>query len=499
LKREQKKAGNVQDGVPEMEDIVNFAKEIYKMKNKIITVGLFVIAAMGLVTMPSCKKDAPGSDLPEDILILDNWIWDGMNEAYLWEAHIPDLDPNVEPDPEAFFYKLLYKDDRNSWIVDDYESLVAMFDGVELTTGMGIYPVLYTENQVVIFVEYVTPGSPAADSGIVRGDIIYTIDGNILTKENYRNLYFQTTASFGFADWVDETMVPNGKQITLQAVELNQNPVVYDEVIEYQGEKIGYLVYTQFTNGQNGEWLEELNGVFEEFKSAGVGNVVVDLRYNPGGDLGLSAYMAATLAPVSAMENNDVFVNLVWNDLYNQYWAGADLDNDGKADGLDSEQLRIHLPQSDLNLNLSTVYFLTTDGTASASESLMTGLYPYMNVVQIGTTTYGKCYASITIDDWERPKRHNWAMQPIVIKYSNAEGFTDFSDGIEPDILVEDNLLDAKPFGSLEDPLLAQALEEITGVSPLAKKAVQSQPRFRSIPVPRKPLQEWHADLPVRN
>jgi C-terminal processing protease CtpA/Prc len=120
-----------------------------------------------------------------------------------------------------------------------------------------------------------------------------------------------------------------------------------------------------------------------------------------------------------------------------------------------------------------------------------------MNVVQIGTTTYGKCYASITIDDWERPKRHNWAMQPIVIKYSNAEGFTDFSDGIEPDIQVEDNLLYAKPFGSLDDPLLARALEEITGVSPLVTKAVQRETHLTSIPVPRKPLQEWHADLPA--
>ena len=125
-------------------------------------------------------------------------------------------------------------------------------------------------------------------------------------------------------------------------------------------------------------------------------------------------------------------MDLVWNDLYNNYWAGADLDKDGQADGQDSDQLRVRMPHSDLNLNLSTVYFLTTDGTASASESLMTGLYPYMDVVQIGTTTYGKCYASITVDDWEEPKRHNWAMQPIVIKYSNAEGFTDFVDGIAP-------------------------------------------------------------------
>jgi len=471
------------------------------MKREMKNIVLLVIAVMGLSILTACKKeiDNNGSDLPKEVLILNNWIWEGMNEVYLWEAYIPEINWREEPDPEVFFYKLLFEEDRNSWIVDDYESLAAMFDGVETATGMSAHPVLYTENQVVYFVEFVTPDSPAADSGIARGDIIYTIDGTLLTKDNYRNLYYQTTAIFGFANWNGSAIVPNGTEISLTAIELNQNPLIYDEVIDYQGQKIGYFVYAQFTIGDQGEWLAELNDVLDGFKSAGVSDVVVDLRYNPGGSLDLSSYIAASLAPVAVMEENEVFVELVWNDLYNGYWAGADLDNNGEADGLDSEQLRVRLPLSNLNLNLSTVYFLTTSSTASASESLISGLYPYMDVVQIGTTTYGKCYASITIDDWENPKRHNWAMQPIVIKYSNAEGFTDFVDGIAPDHEVEDNLLYAQPFGSLEDPLLAKALEEITGVSPLVKKSIGPDTHFKSIPRPRKPLEEWSVELPRKH
>ena len=176
------------------------------------------------------------------------------------------------------------------------------------------------------------------------------------------------------------------------------------------------------------------------------------------------------------MQDSSVFVYMVWNERYNQYWSGADLNGDGEEDGTDSEQLRIRLPNSDLNLDLSRVYFLTTGGSASASESLMVGLYPYMDVVQIGTTTYGKCYGSILVDDWNEPKRHDWAMRPIVIKYSNADGFTDFVDGIDPDYEVQDNLLYAKPFGSLEDPLLAKALEDITGVSPWQENRYKQKP-----------------------
>ena len=484
-------------------DIAIFVTEIKRMKRLKINMLMLVVASIGMIAITSCKKDDEivnngGDELPEDILILNNWIWDGMNEVYLWEAYIPDLDPTKEPDPEAFFYKLLYEDDHNSWITDDYDALVAMFSGVETATGMSAYPMIYEGNQVVSFVEYVTPDSPAANAGIARGDIIYTIDGTLLTRFNYYTLYYQNTATFGFADWNGTEMVPNGTEITLTAIELNQNPIVYDAVIDYEGEKIGYFVYTQFTGGPAGEWLDSLNNVFEGFRSAGVSDVIVDLRYNPGGSLDLSAYIAATLGPVTPMQENDVFVRLVWNDLYNNYWAGADLDDDGKPDGANSSQLLIPFPHSDLNLNLSTVYFLTTDRTASACESLITGLDPYMDVVQVGDTTYGKCYASVTIDDWEVPKRHNWAMQPIVIKYSNAVGFTDFVDGLIPDFQVNDNLLYAKPFGSLEDPLLAKALEEITGIAPGGLKSAEDMTRLRSIPVPRKPVEEWHVDLPIR-
>ncbi len=247
------------------------------MKREMKNIALLFIAVIGLATIVGCEKEINnGSDLPKETLILNNWIWEEMNDVYLWEAYIPDLDWRAEPDPKAFFNKLLFEEDRNSWIVDDYEELAAIFDGVETATGMSVDPQLYTENQIVYFVEFVTPNSPAADSGIARGDIIYTINGTLITTDNYYSLYYQTTATFGFADWNGNTMVLNGTEISLTAIELNQNPVVYDEVIDYLGQKIGYLVYTQFTKGEQNEWLDELNGVFSEFKSAGVSDVVVD-------------------------------------------------------------------------------------------------------------------------------------------------------------------------------------------------------------------------------
>ncbi|MEN8158250.1 MAG: S41 family peptidase [Bacteroidota bacterium] len=449
-----------------------------------------------LITLTACPWDPDKPNLPEEVQVLNHWIWQGMSDVYLWERHLPDLDPDYQEDPEAYFYDLLYTEDHYSWIVEDSKELTAMFDGIERSTGISARPGLLTETKVISIVEYVSSDSPAEDSAIKRGDIIIAIDGQSLTAENYYDLFLQEVATFEFGDWNGTGVVPNGREITLRAIQLNQNPVIHSEVIDFQGTKTGYLVYTQFTSGKDGEWLEELNRVFQDFNTAGVSDVVVDLRYNRGGSLDLSAYIASTLAPKSAMQGGQTYVNLVWNDGYNQFWKDFDMDGDGTPDGENSTQLVIKLPASEMNMDLSSVYFLTTDNTASASESLMTGLYPYMDVIQIGTTTYGKCYGSVTIEDWDDPKRHNWAMQPIVLKYSNANGFTDFVNGIDPDFEVEDRLLEAKPFGSLEDPVLGKALEEITGVNPSLKAAKVPYEGFDVMPVQKNKMVERRISLP---
>ena len=462
---------------------------------------LFATLAFALV---SCEKDPepepepdPDPGISAEVLMLNNWIWDEMGLYYLWENYIPDIDPTKEPDPEEFFYKLLYEElDRDSWITDDYDALIASFDGVELTTGMVARPwLVYSDADDVMYVVlYVTPDSPAENAGVQRGDIIIAVDGEFLTKTNYRDLFYQTTATFQFGEFVGEDLELNGKSAEITAIELNQNPLVHSEIIDYQGKKIGYFVYTQFTGGPNDEWEDALDDMFIQFISENVEEVIVDLRYNGGGYGYLSAKMASALVSAPAMENEEVFVKTLWNDgLYN-YWLEYDLDGDGAADGQESEQLVRKFPYNDLNMDLQRVYFLTTDWTASASEQVMIGLYPYMDVIQVGTTTYGKCYGSYTLSDTDK---HNWAMQPIITKYANANGYTDFVNGIIPDYYVEEYSL-VPLFGSFEDPLLATALEDMTGVAPEVTKSAEQRFDFEPLPVPRKRLPEMKIKLPGR-
>ena len=122
---------------------------------------------------------------------------------------------------------------------------------------------------------------------------------------------------------------------------------------------------------------------------------------------------------------------------------------------------------------------LTTGGSASASELVINGLRPFMEVITIGTTTYGKNVGSITIDD--KTKRIKWGMQPIVSKTFNALNQSDYSTGFVPKVEVKEFTNVAwKPLGDISDALLNEAVFQITG-GRTARVAVRNGVETRSV------------------
>ena len=127
-------------------------------------------------------------------------------------------------------------------------------------------------------------------------------------------------------------------------------------------------------------------------------------------------------------------------------------------------------PDIPVNLNLDKVYVLTTGSTASASEATISGLSPYMDVVKVGQSTHGKyCGAALLVPTDamgnEDEEISNWLLSLVIYKFVNIEGFTEFKDGIAPDYEASDNgLLYGIPLGDPNDPMIAKAIEVITGV-----------------------------------
>src|SRR5690606_27696223 len=115
-------------------------------------------------------------------------------------------------------------------------------------------------------------------------------------------------------------------------------------------------------------------------------------------------------------------------------------------------------------------YVITTGSTASASELIINGLNPYIEVIKVGTTTVGKYQASTTLYDspnfgrTNANPRHTYAVQPLIYKSINSVGFTDFDDGFSPDVSLGEQLNNLGELGNPTEPLLAAAILNIQGL-----------------------------------
>ncbi|WP_240625898.1 S41 family peptidase [Spirosoma pollinicola] len=437
----------------------------------------WLLIAGFVVTFSSCKKTTDdvtpktGTTTSENQTV-DSWILSNMREVYYWNDKIP-ANPDTTLAPDVFFDSILNKydattnptGDRFSWIENDGDALQAELSGQTTTTGMeyNLYLRASGSTGVIAQVLYVLPGSPAEKAGIKRGDIISKVNGTLLSTTNFSDLLSTgTTYTFGLATVSGSTLVDSDQTRTVTATVFQENPNFLDSVYTVGSKKVGYFVYNQFVPGANGstanEYDAQMDAVFSKFKAQGVNELVLDLRYNPGGYTSSSANLASLIG--KGISSGKLYFREEWNTtitplLQQEYGSSFFIQN-----FLDKSQ--------NIGSSLSRVFVLTTDHTASASELIINGLRPYMTVTTIGSTTYGKNVGSITItDDTGKIK---WGMQPIVFKSYNSAGQSDYSTGFTPNVEV-DEPISLLPLGDINEPMLNEALYQISGNSANGRRA----------------------------
>jgi len=430
----------------------------------IIVIGLFF----------GCNSDDNHKKAPKDIQVHD-FVWNGLNMYYLWKDDVPNLaddrfDSQEEKysffrnysDPKVLFENLLFQKnvtDRFSVIYDDYEALEQALTGTDKNNGVG-YQLFFkssTSDKVIGWVCYILPNSDASGKNIKRGDLFYAVNGTELNRQNYRSLLSQDSYVLNLANYNNGNFTPNGQSVSLTKHEYSENPVYYYNVYSVGSHKIGYLVYNSFY----GDYDIELNNAFGYFKTQGITDFVLDLRYNPGGLISSATHLASM---ITGQFNNEVFAKQQWNSQIDDFYVS----NGREEELINRFTDKLKDGQAINHLNLSEICILTTPSTASASELVINGLAPYINVIQIGGTTVGKNVGSITVydsPDFRRNKlnpNHKYAMQPLVLKIVNRDGFGNYQSGIEPDISVSEDFATTKPLGDTTEPFLATAISYIT-------------------------------------
>ncbi len=393
---------------------------------------------------------------------VNNWIYSQLKDYYLWEAEMPEISAtNILLEPEAYFKTLLFnygETDRFSWIQASAEELRNSLNGLNRVFGWKYQPYYANDEKtrVAFAIQYTLKNSAAERAGIKRGDFITKINGEDLTPANYQAALNVETVTVTMGKYENGTI--NSTEVTHNITkEVTQtNALQYYTILPFEGKKIGYFVYTQFLTSND----RDLNNMFKEFKSSAIDELVVDLRYNPGGYISSSELLSSLI--VKNLNPNQLMTRQIWNDKQTKLRK-----DQGGANVFDTNFFTSNSNVGTLNNpgTLNRVYFLVSNGSASASELLINNLKPFMDVRLIGAHTYGKNVGSITISDDNTPARWNWGMQPIVLKTVNALGESEYGTktGFLPDVEVADNLLPFKEFGDTKETLLNATLKDMFG------------------------------------
>jgi C-terminal processing protease CtpA/Prc len=224
-------------------------------------------------------------------------------------------------------------------------------------------------------------------------------------------------------------------QFTVSAVSSRYGARIIDD----GGKKVGYLNLRTFIDTAD----PQLRSAFAQFKAQGVSEVIVDLRYNAGGQIAIAALMADLLlgqrSPTEVMQYR--------------------VHRPSKAN-LDTTRSFAPKPQSIASIKVA---FIATASAGSSSEIIMNAVIPYLgaNTALIGANTYGKPVGQAYL---ERPACDD-RLRAIAFVTQNSQKQGDFYDGMASKFAktcaASDDL--TRPFGDPQERMVKSALDFLAG------------------------------------
>ena len=387
---------------------------------------LFLVGIIFLGT--SCSKEEVVPDDGGEVVENSRaYIYDVFKDWYFWLDEVPELNPTDYASNEALVDALLYQE-RDHWsFVVDLDDYRALFEDAE-TKGYGVSMALTQDDKLMVRFTY--KNAPMGLAGVDRGWEIIKINQTPLQSIPDLNAAFDTdeAVDFTFVNLANDTV-----EYAMTRTDYKINTVLHRSVINSDGTKVGYLVFESFLKPS----IEELNEAFAYFSEENIDELVVDLRYNGGGRLDVGSALEELIG------GDEIVGKLLGRIIYNSKHS--------------DDNVNYGVEGNDLSVNLDRLFFITTNGSASASELVINGMFPFKEVVTIGTTTAGKPVGMNVFESEE----YNIALAPVTFKILNANSEGDYFNGIPVDYEVGDDIYRA--WGDPEEACLKQALNVISG------------------------------------
>ena len=414
------------------------------LKSKYSWILAFFIAPL----LWSCQEEeVVNPPVDQEITLLDT-TFQIMKDWYLWNAEMPDINPEDYETADALIDALRNPLDKWSYIEEEevYDNL---FNNAQYE-GYGFRMVFDEEDQLRIAFTY--RDSPFGRLGVDRSWIINKVNGKaisaIVASGGVTKEISQPTNTFELIDDQGNIITE-----TLTKATIGINTVLHHQIFDVQDKKVGYLVFNSFLATS----IDELKPIFQEFDQAGIEELILDLRYNGGGRVNVAEYMAANIAGNQVNGRN--FIEFIHNELQ------SDQNQD------------VTFNKPDFPLDLDRLITITSKSTASASELVINGLAPFMDVVVIGENTHGKPVGSFPF------KFDGYAINPISFQIANDDGKGEYFSGFAPDAYVPDDL--SHKFGDPQEGRLQEALYFIetglflNGTARLEPSAARNQIEWR--------------------
>jgi len=395
-----------------------------------------------LLVVSGCKKESQ-----QDIKSIDPGVQftaETFNDLYLWYETIPTVDLTNIKTPDEYIGKV--KDVKDKWsFTMPYTELFDLLQN-GMTTGWGA--LLGFDKLDNLRILFVYDNSAMGKAGVKRGWQIKSIGGKTVASMSDSEVNTALDNSSNAFTFIKNDGTETSIQINQGNIVINS--VQYSSIYLKGAKKIGYLVFSDFL----GSSVKELNSVFDNFSNQGITDMVLDLRYNGGGTLDCADTLVAMLA--GKLHANKVYNTLTYNNKHVR----------------DSYQSMIIQKKNSVQLDKLVV--ITTSSTASASELVISGLKPYLNIKLIGSKTHGKPVGM----NIESNTKLNLSVAPISFRNINSQGYSDYFDGIPVDFAVNDNA--TQDWGMQTDACLAAALNYISigTIGSISTKSANSSERI---------------------
>ena len=422
----------------------------------------------------------------------NNWIRSWSHETYLWYSELPDINPSTVVNPTEYFEQMKTTAITNNGLPKDrfhYAENTAEYNQYTETGISAGYGFTYILSQKTpprkAIIVYTQIDSPADNVGIQRGAEIISIDGENLIDGDPAILnagLIPSELGENHTFVIRDLNSDINRTVDLQSSAITENPINTFGVIQRVNKKIGYIVLNTFATATAEKHIFD---TITYLKQNQIDELILDLRYNGGGYLAISAQLSSMIAGIE--DTNQTFTELVYNDK-----RGAE----NKAYPFPTQTFGMAENFSDgfplPNLELSRVYVISSNNTASASESLINGLRGIdFEVILIGNSTTGKPYGWIPKDNC------GTTYSTIQFKSANAKGFGDYADGFIPSVLdngtdqISGCLVYEDIKHQLSDPdekMLATAIYHIeNGTCPIDK--------LQAIAKPKKPTESVYGEI----